>query len=74
MSNKTIKPEGMRMEVKVKKDTEEIKTVRMVFLEGEDEIRVKMSPEFLKAIRDAAEAIISKTDLPEADRKLPGYL
>lgn len=46
----------------------------MVFLEGEDEIRVKMSPEFLRAIRDAAEAIISKTDLPEADRKLPGYL
>jgi len=37
MSNMTIKPEGMRMEVKVKKETEEIKAVRMVFLEGEDE-------------------------------------
>jgi len=74
MSNMTIKPEGMRMEVKVKKETEEIKAVRMVFLEGEDEFRVKVSPEFLRVIRDAAEAIISKTELPEADRKIPGYL
>jgi len=35
---------------------------------------VKVSPEFLRVIRDAAEAIISKTELPEADRKIPGYL
>jgi len=74
MSNMTIKPEGMRMEVKVKKETEEVKAVRIVFLKGEDEFTVKINPEFLKAIRDAAEAIISRTDLPEAYRKIPGYL
>ena len=45
MGRRTMKPEGMRLEIKMDENEGRIKKVRVVFLKGDDELTVKMSME-----------------------------
>ena len=76
MSKTSMKPEGMRMEAKMDKKEEKVKQVRIVFMKDGEEFTVKVDLDFLRAIRDAAESVISKEEeyKTSTDCRIPGYL
>ncbi len=76
MAKTSMKPEGMRVEAKMDKKEEKVKQVRIVFLKDGEEFAIKVDLDFLKALRDVAEKLISKEEgyKTDTDRKIPGYL
>ena len=76
MTKMSMRPEGMRVEAKMDKNEEKVKKVRIVFMEGDEEFTIKVNLDFLRAIKDMAENVISKEEgyKINTDCKIPGYL
>ena len=76
MAKNTMRPDALTLDTKVKKQTNEIKEVRIVFREGDREFTVKTDVDFLRMIRDVAAIVISRQGQGKNinEEKIPGYM
>ena len=75
MSKNSMRPNGLRMEAKVKDETQEVEQIRVVFTKDGREFAVKMDLGMLKAFTEAAMGVLEKSEpsYKPVEKKIPGY-